>query len=222
MDEPVTALPFRNRSEAGGRLGAAFAAARAERRWPHVEVVLALPRGGVPVAVEVARILDAQLDVLSVRKLGLPGHEELAMGAIATGGVLMFNEDVVPMAGGRDAPRVQAVIDREGAELKRRDSSYRRGEPVALGARAVLIVDDGVATGATVRAAVQAARLRRARWAAVAVPVAPPEAVTLVAREADQVFALVTPRRFGAVGSFYTDFSEVSDDEVRRALSSDS
>lgn len=182
-------------------------------------VVLGLPRGGVVVAAEVAARLGVQADAFVVRKLGVPGHEELAMGAIATGGVRVLNEDVV--ADLRIPPEiVDAVTEREEAELARRERSYRGGrEPPKLSGRTVVLVDDGLATGATMRAAVEAVRAQSPARLVVAVPVAPPDTVARFIAEGVEVLCPLTPRLFGGVGQFYGDFSQTTDDEVRAILS---
>jgi predicted phosphoribosyltransferase len=181
-------------------------------------VILALPRGGVPVAHEVARALNAPLDIFLVRKLGLPGHAELAMGAIASGGVRVLNDDVVRWF------RVPgSVIDdvarKEEAELVRRELDYRAGRPpVELRDRIVLLVDDGLATGATMKAAVQAVRAQRPSRIIVAVPVGSPDSCGELVGIADEVVCARTPRDFTAVGQWYRDFSETTDQEVRDLL----
>ncbi|HEY8111720.1 MAG TPA: phosphoribosyltransferase family protein [Actinomycetes bacterium] len=182
-------------------------------------VVLGLPRGGVVVAAEVAARLGVQADAFVVRKLGVPGHEELAMGAIATGGVRVLNEDVV--ADLRIPPEiVDAVTEREEAELARRERSYRGGrEPPKLSGRTVVLVDDGLATGATMRAAVEAVRAQSPARLVVAVPVAPPDTVARFSAEGVEVLCPLMPRLFGGVGQFYGDFSQTTDDEVRAILS---
>lgn len=183
-------------------------------------VVLALPRGGVPVGFEVARALRAPLDVLVVRKLGLPGHEELAMGAIASGGVRVLNEDVVGMMGVSPAV-IEAVAAREGEELRRRERLYRgEAAPPTVTDRTVILVDDGVATGATMVAAIRSLRTLRPRQVVVAVPVASGQAATALEAEADQFIALGTPDAFDGVGRWYRDFRQTSDAEVRALLHS--
>jgi putative phosphoribosyl transferase len=181
-------------------------------------VVLALPRGGVPVGYEVARALGAPLDVFLVRKLGVPGHEELAMGAIASGGVRVLNPDVVTAL---RIPRgaVDSVAARELAELERREAAYRGGRPPPeVRGRTVILVDDGLATGSTMRAAAEALRDRGPAWLVVAVPVAAAETCDDFAREVDQVVCARTPEPFYAVGLWYDDFSQTTDDEVRALL----
>ncbi|GHE30360.1 hypothetical protein GCM10017673_36290 [Streptosporangium violaceochromogenes] len=181
-------------------------------------VVMALPRGGVPVAYEVALALGAPLDVFVVRKLGLPGREELAMGAIAGGGVIVFNEDLV---GALDiSPRVIGrVAEREGRELLRRERLYREGRPPPdLAGKTVLLVDDGLATGASMRAAVEALRAHRPAWIVVAVPTAPEASCLELDALADEVVCAVTPSPFLAVGMSYEDFAQTTDEEVRDLL----
>jgi predicted phosphoribosyltransferase len=181
-------------------------------------VVLALPRGGVPVAYEVANALHVPLDVFSVRKLGVPGHPELAMGAIASGGVQVLNEDVLAWYR-PSADTVDAVARVEMRELDRRERVYREGRPLVLvEGRTVILVDDGLATGSTMRAAVQAVRQLRAAHVVVAAPVGAPDTCEALQRVADGVVCVLTPDRFVAVGAWYRDFSETTDDEVRRLL----
>jgi putative phosphoribosyl transferase len=205
---------FQDRRDAGrqlaGRLGA-----YAHRRDA---IVLGLARGGVPVAHEVAHALDVPLDVFVVRKLGVPGHEELAMGAIASGGVHVVNERVVQRAQlPQDA--VDAVVVREQEELDRRERDYRDGgAPAPVEGSTAILVDDGLATGSSMRAAVQALRERRAARIVVAVPIAPPEACSALEREADAVVCARTPEPFHSVGAWYEDFEQTTDDEVRRLL----
>ena len=181
-------------------------------------VVLALPRGGVPVGAEVARALGAPLDVFVVRKLGVPGRRELAMGAIASGGVRVLNPEVVGAL--RIAPdRIEAVAAREARELERREREYRGAAgPLLIGGATAVLVDDGLATGSSMRAAVAALREREAARVVAAVPVAPPATCRALAAEVDEMVCLRTPEPFQAVGRWYRDFSEVSDDEVRTLL----
>jgi len=205
---------FRDR-RAAGRLLATKLARYAER--PDV-VVLALPRGGVPVAYEVAQALDTPLDVFVVRKLGLPGHEELAMGAVATGGVRVLNE---PIVRGLSIPDevIEAVAAREQAELARRERLYRGDRPpLDVRGRTVILVDDGLATGATMQAAIQALRQLHPARIVVAVPTAALETCDALRAKADDVVCAVTPDPFYAVGLWYEDFSQTSDDEVRELL----
>ena len=182
-------------------------------------VVLGLPRGGVPVAREVARALDAPLDVFVVRKVGHPGNPELAIGAIASGGVTVLSHDLIGQLGvGRTA--LDAAIARERQELERRERAYRQGRPpLALGGKTVLLIDDGLATGATMRAAVAAVRKLSPRSIVVAVPVASPQACDDAAAAADGCVCLSTPPDFMAVGEWYADFGQTTDEEVREFLS---
>jgi putative phosphoribosyl transferase len=182
-------------------------------------IVLGLPRGGVPVAFEVAHRLGAPLDVFIVRKLGVPGFEELAAGAIASGGVRVLNEDVM-----RSIPHADEAIDavtiRETAELERREQIYREGRTAPqLRDRIVILVDDGLATGATMRAAIEALRQSGAAKIVVAVPVGPQDTCRELEEEADETICLSTPEFFQAVGQYYEDFSQTSDEDVRELLS---
>lgn len=182
-------------------------------------LVLALPRGGVPVAAKVARALEAELDLMVVRKLGLPWHEELAMGAVASGDIRVLNEDVVNTSDVDDAA-IRSVEEKELKELKRREQAYRGDRPLpTIKGRHVVLVDDGVATGATMLAAVKAVRRQQAAEVVVAVPVAPPETVERLNREADRVICLLKPEGFTAIGAWYKEFSQTSDDEVSELLS---
>src|SRR5437016_7283552 len=181
-------------------------------------IVLGLPRGGVPVAYEVAQALRVPLDVFIVRKLGVPGFEELAVGAIASGGVRVLNEDVA-----RALPNADEIIDavtaRERIELERREQSYRDGRPAPeLRDRVAILIDDGLATGATMRAAVKALRQRGAAKIVVAVPVGPPDTCKEFEDEADEVVCASAPEFFQAVGQYYEDFSQTSDEEVRELV----
>jgi putative phosphoribosyl transferase len=177
-------------------------------------LVLALPRGGVPVAYEVARLLGVELDVLIVRKLGTPGQEELAMGAIASGGVLVREEGVLRYAGVSEA-ELRAIAVRERVELERRERTYREDrERPDLHGKTVILVDDGLATGATMRAAIQAVRVAGAKAVVVAVPVAQDSVVTALEPEVDDVVAVLRPTRLVAVGLWYDDFSQTEDEEV--------
>ena len=205
---------FRNRREAG-RLLAAKLTAYAKR--PDV-IVLALPRGGVPVAYEVAQALEAPLDVFLVRKLGMPGHEEYALGAIATGGVRVINQDLVQAL--RLPPAtIEAIAAREQQELERRERVYRGDHPPPdVRGRTVILVDDGLATGATMHAAVKALRQQGAGRVVVAVPIAPPDTCDQLREAVDDIVCAVTPEPFHAVGLWYEDFSQTTDDEVRDLL----
>jgi predicted phosphoribosyltransferase len=205
---------FRDRHDAG-RLLAAKLAPYANRSDV---LVLALPRGGVPVAYEVARALGAPLDVFVVRKLGVPGQEELAMGAVATGGVRVLNPEAV--RGLRiPASVIDAVTEQELQELARRERLYRGDRPPPdVRGRTVILVDDGLATGATMHAAIQALRQREPAHIVVAVPIAAPETCETLRAEVDDVVCAVTPEPFHAVGLWYEDFSQTTDEEVRDLL----
>jgi putative phosphoribosyl transferase len=207
-------MRFRDRAHAGQLLVAELE----EYSGRDDVVVLALPRGGVPVALEVARGLAAPLDVFPVRKLGVPGHEELAVGAIGPGGVRVTNPLVVAEARvGRD--EIDAIAEVEARELERQERLYRGGRsPLELAGRAAILVDDGLATGASMRAAALAASARLPREVIVAVPVAAESTARELSREVDRVVCVLTPPRFLAVGAWYEDFGPVSDDEVRRLL----
>src|SRR3981081_1092589 len=205
---------FRDRREAGRQL-AQHLAAYANR--PDV-LVLALPRGGVPVAYEVARALHAPLDVFLVRKLGVPGYEELAFGAIATGGTRVLNKDLIEQLELPPA-RIQAIHAKERRELERRERAYRGDRPPPeLAGRTVILVDDGLATGSTMLAAAQAVREDDPDKLVVAVPVADPEVCGALEAVADEVVCAATPRPLQAVGAWYEDFSQTSGDEVRELL----
>jgi predicted phosphoribosyltransferase len=181
-------------------------------------VVLALPRGGVPVAYEVARALVAPLDVFVVRKLGLPGHPELAMGAIASGGVRVLNEDVLESVAVSQAA-IDAVTRTEQLELERRERAYRDGRPpVPIEGRVVILVDDGLATGSTMRAAALAVRRLHPARVVVAVPVGAWQTCQALGEVADKVVCPFTPEPFRAVGLWYADFSQTTDEEVRQLL----
>ncbi len=200
---------FADRLDAGRRL-----AARLEHLRGEPVVVLGLPRGGVPVAFEVARSLAAPLDVIVVRKLGVPFQPELGMGAVGEDGVRIVNDEIVSMAGVSE-PELAAVEARERAELERRARRFRGDLPrTALAGRTAVIVDDGIATGATARAACQVARKRGARRVVLAVPVGPAGWTARIGPDADECIALDTPEPFWAIGQFYADFSQTSDDEV--------
>jgi putative phosphoribosyl transferase len=205
---------FRNRSEAG-RLLAGKLTAYAGRSDV---VVLGLPRGGIPVAFEVAQALHAPLDVFVVRKLGLPGHEEMAMGAIATGGVRVLNEEVVRALGISDQ-MIDAVAAEEQEELMRREQAYRGNRPTPrLRGKTVILVDDGLATGSTMRAAVAALRRQGPDRIVVAVPVGASETCGEFQGEADEIVCARTPEPFYAVGLWYRDFSQTTDEEVHELL----
>jgi putative phosphoribosyl transferase len=181
-------------------------------------IILALPRGGVPVALEIARALHAPLDLMLVRKLGTPGRPELAMGAIATNQARVLNAEVV-RAYGIEESQIDEVENREREEIQRRNRVYRGDRPApALEGLTVVLVDDGLATGATMRAAIRAARNARAHKVVVAVPVAPVETAHMLRREADELHCLATPQPFLAIGQWYQHFDQVSDDEVKAIL----
>jgi len=198
--------------------GRALATALESHRGAKGTIVLGLPRGGVPVAYEVAARLDLPLDVLVVRKLGLPWQPELAMGAIASGGALVRNEEVMRYLGDR-ADAFEAVREQEQRELERRERDYRGDRPpLDLRDRTGILVDDGLATGATMEAAVRALQALGARRVVVAVPVASPGARDRIAALADEVVCLAAPMVFSAVGQWYRDFGQTSDEEVRDLL----
>jgi predicted phosphoribosyltransferase len=206
-------MQFADRRQAGQVLAQKLARYRDDRDV----IVLALPRGGVPVAYEVAQALHAPLDVFIVRKLGLPGHEEFAMGAIASGGVMVMNPDVaafhVPEAA------IEAVIARERAELSRREALYRGDRPpVSLADRIAILVDDGLATGSTMLAAATAVKLQHPKAVVVAVPVAAAETCLAFRSKVDDVVCAMTPEPFRAVGLWYRDFRQVTDEDVRELL----
>jgi predicted phosphoribosyltransferase len=208
--------PFRDRVDAGRQLAQALAKYASR---PGV-IVLGLPRGGIPVAAEVARALRAPLDVFVVRKLGVPGHEEFAMGAIASGGVRLLDRRTVAAAG-LTAAQVERVTAAERAELERRERSYRGDRPLPdLTGRTVILDDDGLATGASMRAAVEALRHERPARIVVAVPVAAPETCQAFRAVADEIVCAATPEPFYAVGRWYDDFSQTTDREVHELLAS--
>lgn len=209
-------LPFEDRAYAGRLLGQALAK-YANR--PDV-IVLALPRGGVPVGFEAAQAINASLDIMLVRKLGTPGHEELAMGAIASGGITVFNTELVSRL--HIGPELmEAAIKREQQELERREQAYRGNHPLpVVENRHVILVDDGLATGASMRAAVAALRQRNPASIIVAIPVAPPDTVAMLKEDADEVICLAMPEPFSAVGRWYRDFSQTTDEDVKSLLES--
>ena len=205
---------FQDRVDAGRALARALVSFNAASD----AIVLGLPRGGVPVASEVALALGLPLDVLVVRKLGLPWQPELAMGAIASGGAIVMNEDVLRHAAGR-RDLVEQVKRRELAELERREREFRGTRPpLAVTGRTAIVVDDGLATGATMEAAVRALKALGAARVVAAVPVASAEACQRIAALADEIVCLETPRYFSAVGQWYSDFEQTSDSEVSRLL----
>ena len=208
------ALPFSDRTEAGRRLAEKLARHAGQ---PDV-IVLALPRGGVPVAYEVAMALNAPLDVYLVRKLGVPGHEELALGAIATGGVRVLVPEVIREAGVTEQ-MVERVTQQEMRELERRERAFRGDRPPpAVDGKTVILVDDGLATGATMRAAIAALKEQGPAQIVVAVPTAAPQTCESMRHEVDEVVCAITPEPFYAVGLWYDDFAQTTDEEVRALL----
>jgi putative phosphoribosyl transferase len=205
---------FLNRHDAGRHLAHAL---RGFAHTPNV-MVLGLPRGGVPVASEVAAAVDAPLDVLVVRKLGVPGHPELAMGAVASGGVTVLNQDIIRQFG-ISQPMIDRVRGLELAELARREEAYRGGAPpLDVSGRTVIVVDDGLATGATMAAAVTALRAMHAQRIVTAAPVASRDAMAALRRIADECVSVREPEPFYGVGAWYEDFSQTSDADVRQLL----
>ena len=210
-------MPFIDRDDAGRQLAKALA--RYKDRKP---IVLALPRGGVPVAAKVAEALHAPLDLLLVRKIGVPFQPELAMGAVVDGAspLTVRNEEVISLAGISER-EFSAVRDQQLAEIERRRKMYVGDRPhPELAAHTVIVVDDGIATGATTRAALEAVRLRKPSKLVLAVPVAPTDTLKKLAGEADEIVCLEDYEEFGAIGFFYSDFRQVSDDEVIELLAS--
>jgi predicted phosphoribosyltransferase len=208
-------MPFRDRSEAGRKLAAALAGYKDQG-----PVVLALPRGGVPVAAEVARALEAPIDLILVRKVGVPFQPELAMGAVVDGAapIIVRNEDVIALAGIEESA-FKAVCDRELAEIERRRRLYLGSrERVEVAGRTAIVIDDGVATGATTRAALRATRMRNPARLVLAVPVAPTDNLAELRSQADDVVCLEDHAFFGAIGFYYSDFRQISDDEVIETL----
>ena len=204
-------MPFTDRVDAGRKLALVLARYRSMK-----PVILALPRGGVPVAAEIARALKAPLDLILVRKLGVPFQRELAMGALADGEepVVIRNEDVIRVAGVSEA-QFRAVCDEELAEIERRRHRYLEGRrPMPVQGRTVIVVDDGIATGATTRAALKATRARKPEKLVLAIPVAPSETLESMRDEADEVVCLEDYILFGGISQFYNDFRQVSDEEV--------
>lgn len=208
-------MPFRDRSDAGRKLAAALV--RYKDQQP---VILALPRGGVPVAAEVADVLKAPLDLILVRKIGVPFQPELAMGAVADGEapLIVRNEDVIRLAGIEEAD-FKAVCDAELVEIERRRHLYLGSrERADIAGRTAIVIDDGIATGATTRAALRATRARNPKQIVLAVPVAPTESLAEMRKEADDVVCLEHYDSFGAIGFYYSDFRQVGDQEVITAL----
>lgn len=209
---------FSDRREAGRELASLLPVSLR----PDDVIVLALPRGGVPVAYEIARALGATLDVFLVRKLGTPGHPELAMGAIASGGIRVLNDEVVQHLN-IPPELIDAVAEREQSELERREAAYRQGRPMpSLRNRTVILVDDGLATGSTMKAAVKAVKQELPARVIVAVPVGAPETCHALADIADEVICARMPEAFSAVGQWYRDFTQTTDDEVSELLSAHS
>lgn len=207
-------LRYRDRRDAGQRLATWLTEYAGQPRT----IVLGLPRGGVPVAYEVAQTLGLPLDVFIVRKLGVPGHEELAMGAIASGGVCVLNEALIAELGLRN-DQVTRVREREQRELERRERAFRGDRaPIDLHGATVIVVDDGLATGSTMRAAVAALRRQQVARVIVAVPVGPADTCALIAREADRAVCAATPSDFFGVGMWYRDFTQTEDEEVQALL----
>lgn len=205
---------FEDRRDAGRKLAAALGD---YADTPDL-LVLALPRGGVPVAYEVAREFDAELDVLVVRKLGVPGQPEFAMGALASGGFWVLDEDLVRTLGITPG-QIETVVAAERAELERREQLYRHGcPPLHVRGRTVLVIDDGLATGASMKAALKSLRAQGAGRVVVAVPVAPPDTVRVLRGLADDVVCVYTPQAFRAVGIHYRHFAQTQDAEVRQLL----
>ncbi len=205
---------FENRTDAGRRLAESLRAYAGRSDL----IVLGLPRGGVPVAYEVARALEAPLDLLIVRKLGTPGNPELAMGAIASGGASVLNRDVVSIYRISDEV-IEKVTAKERRELERRERLYRGDRPYPeLENRCIIVVDDGIATGATIRAGLAALRRKNPARIVVAVPLAPMDTLARLRAEVDEAVCLTTPEPFFAVGQGYRDFSQTTDDEVREIL----
>ena len=207
-------MSFRNRTDAGRQLAKALAAYKDQE-----PVILALPRGGVPVAAQVAAALHAPLDLILVRKIGVPFQPELAMGAIVDGGtpIIVRNEDVIRLAG-IDEAEFTAICDSELAEIERRRRYFGSRERVDVAGRTAIVIDDGVATGATTRAALRATRMRGPKKLVLAVPVAPTDSLATLRDNADEVICLEDHEFFGAIGAYYVDFDQVGDEEVIKLL----
>lgn len=208
-------MPFVDRTEAGRKLAKALAPYKSQQ-----PLVLALPRGGVPVAAEVAAELDAPLDLILVRKIGVPYQPELAMGAVVDGAepVTVRNEEVIRLVGVSE-PEFNTIRDQQLAEIERRRKVYLGDRPhTPLAGRCIIVIDDGIATGATTRAALRATRLRKPSRLVLAVPVAPTDTLEKLRGEADEVVCLEDYENFGAIGLFYSDFRQTSDEEVIELL----
>ncbi|MDJ0727480.1 MAG: phosphoribosyltransferase [Prochloraceae cyanobacterium] len=206
---------FSNRTEAGVLLAKKLQPIYLDRADL---IVLGLPRGGVPIAYQVAKVLHAPLDICLVRKLGVPGHQELAMGAIASGGIMILNEDLVRSLK-ISSKAIEGVINKEQKELKRREIQYR-GDRAApnLRDRSVILIDDGIATGSTIQAALSSIKKQRPELIVVAVPVAAPDICKELKKEVDEVICLITPEWLYSISLWYEDFSPTSDEEVRYFL----
>jgi predicted phosphoribosyltransferase len=208
-------MPFKDRSDAGRKLAKALAAYKDQH-----PVILALPRGGVPVAAEVAAALHAPLDLILVRKIGVPIQPELAMGAVVDGGapIIVRNEDVIRLAG-IDETEFKAICDSELAEIERRRQRYLGGrERINIDGKTAIVIDDGIATGATTRAALRATRMRNPKKLVLAVPVAPTDSLAALRSDADEVICLEDHEFFGAIGFYYRNFNQIADDEVIEML----
>ncbi|MFE6171402.1 phosphoribosyltransferase [Streptomyces sp. NPDC056464] len=213
-------MRFRDRAEAGRELAEQLRLRQEKGTLPH-PVVLALPRGGVAVAREIARVLQAPLDVLVVRKIGAPFHEEFGVGAVAGGGPVLYDELTLSRLGLGEAD-LAPVVERERKELRRREECYRQGRPAPeLRGRTAVVVDDGVATGSTARAALRAARHQGPERLVLAVPVCAPEAAEELRREVDEFVSLQQPPLFSSVGEWYEDFRQLTDADVLAALRGD-
>jgi putative phosphoribosyl transferase len=211
----IAGQPYNDRREAGKILASHLTR---EIGMPDDAVVLALPRGGLPVGLEVALALGSMLDVFVVRKLGVPGHEEYAMGAIAAGGFRIMNQPAIAQLQVSDE-EIAEVVERETAELKRRENLYRGNQaPVSVSDRVIILVDDGLATGFTMRAAIAALRAQRPRRIVVAVPVGAADTCAEIEQEIGTVICPLQPKPFHAVGLWYRNFESTSDDEVRECL----
>lgn len=207
-------IHFRNRAEAGADLSQRL---QLFANSPNA-IVLALPRGGVPVAFEISRALNLPMDVMTVRKLGMPGYEELALGAIASGGTVVLNKKLIEELRIPES-HIEQIAAREEKELEQRESLYRKQKSFPnLNGQVVILVDDGIATGATMRAAISAVKQQNPQFVIVATPVSPPTAAREIHREVDELICLTSPAEFRAVGEFYDDFSATSDAEVRMLL----